>query len=58
MFKRFLAGGEGLALPASSTYEAFINQLKIVCKRTEAQSYIQNPKITAVILPHIKPTDV
>jgi len=48
-------GGEGLALPAFSTYEAFINQLKIVCERTEAQRYSQNPNITAVYLPHLRP---
>ena len=54
MIMRFFRGGEGVALPALSTYEAFINQLKIVCERSEAQRYSQNAKVDMMYLPCVK----
>ena len=56
MFKRFFTGGEGLPLPASTTYKAFTDALKIIGDRREAQHYSQNHEWTAAYLPLLKAT--
>jgi len=46
-------GGESCSPPASTTYKAFTDALKIVGDRREAQHYDRNHELMAAYLPHL-----